>query len=208
MWRPRVTAHRTGDAVGSRLAVEHDVQAVAFLLEDGSKIAILVGAGALHAREEVLELAEILAAPVVKTLSGKAVIPDDSPYTTGGHRAARYQADRGADGRDRHAAHGWDELPYTEHLQALGKAKVAQIEADPVGRGRVATDVPVVGDAKLALQGLLPMLKRRTDTSFLDKYTKADGQVAGPDGTRSTTRPGTRSHRSSWSSVLDRAGRR
>ena len=47
---------------------EHDLQAVARLLEDGSKIAILVGAGALHARDEVLELAEVLAAPVVKTL--------------------------------------------------------------------------------------------------------------------------------------------
>ena len=40
--------------------------------------------GALHAREELLTLAETLAAPIVKTLPGKATVPDDSPYTTGG----------------------------------------------------------------------------------------------------------------------------
>ena len=53
---------------------EQDLRDIAALLDDGSKIAILVGAGALHAREEVLELAEVLAAPVVKTLPGKAVM--------------------------------------------------------------------------------------------------------------------------------------
>ncbi len=153
---------------------EHDLQAVARLLEDGSKIAILVGAGALHARDEVLELAEILAAPVVKTLSGKAVIPDDSPYTTGGiGLLGTRPTEELMEDIDTLLMIGTN-FPYTKHLPAPGKAKVAQIEADPVRAGaRVATDVPVVGDAKLALQGLLPMLKRRTDTSFLDKYTKA-----------------------------------
>ena len=45
---------------------------------------MLVGAGARHARDEVLEVAEILGSPIVKTLSGKAVMPDDHPLTTGG----------------------------------------------------------------------------------------------------------------------------
>ena len=59
-------------------------------------------------------------------------------------------------------------FPYTKHLPAPGKVRVAQIEADPArAGGRIATEVPVVGDAKLALQGLLPLLKPRTDTSFL-----------------------------------------
>src|SRR5712691_4922025 len=66
------------------LPAEEDLRRIASLLTDGNKIAILAGAGALHARDEVLQLAETLGAPVVKTLSGKAVIPDDSPYTTGG----------------------------------------------------------------------------------------------------------------------------
>jgi pyruvate dehydrogenase (quinone)/pyruvate oxidase len=59
-------------------------------------------------------------------------------------------------------------FPYTKHLPTPGKVRVAQIEADPArAGGRIATEVPVVGDAKLALQGLLPLLKQRTDTSFL-----------------------------------------
>jgi pyruvate dehydrogenase (quinone) len=153
---------------------DKDLQAIADLLEDGSKVAILVGAGALHARDEVLELAEVLAAPVVKTLSGKAVIPDDSPYTTGGiGLLGTKPSEELMEDVDTLLMIGTN-FPYTKHLPAPGKAKVAQIEADPARAGsRVQTDVPVVGDAKLALQGLLPMLKRRTDTSFLDKYGRA-----------------------------------
>ena len=156
---------------------DQELQAIANLLEDGSKIAILVGAGALHAREEVLELAEVLAAPVVKTLSGKAVIPDDSPYTTGGIGllGTRPSEDLMED-IDTLLMIGTN-FPYTKHLPAPGKARVAQIEADPVRAGsRVQTDIPVVGDAKLALLGLIPMLKRRTDTSFLEKYKNAMGK--------------------------------
>ena len=156
---------------------EADLRAIAGLLEDGSKIAILVGAGALHAREEVLELADVLAAPVVKTLSGKAVIPDDSPYTTGGIGLLGTRPTEDLmDDIDTLLMLGTN-FPYTKHLPAPGKAKVAQIEADPARAGtRVPTDVPVVADVKLALQGLLPMLKRRTDTSFLEKYTSAMGK--------------------------------
>jgi pyruvate dehydrogenase (quinone)/pyruvate oxidase len=153
---------------------EHELQAIADLLEHGSKIAILAGAGALHAREEVLELAEVLAAPVVKTLSGKAVIPDDSPYTTGGiGLLGTRPSEELMEDIDTLFMIGTN-FPYTKHLPAPGNVKVAQIEADPVRAGsRVQTDVPVVGDAKLALQGLIPMLKRRTDTSLLDKYSRA-----------------------------------
>jgi pyruvate dehydrogenase (quinone)/pyruvate oxidase len=61
-------------------------------------------------------------------------------------------------------------FPYTKHLPAPGKVRVAQIEADPArAGGRVPTEVPVVGDAKLALQGLMPLLKQRADTKFLAK---------------------------------------
>jgi pyruvate dehydrogenase (quinone) len=61
-----------------------DLQRLADFLEEGRKIAILAGAGALHAREELLTLAETLGAPIVKTLPGKATVPDDSRFTTGG----------------------------------------------------------------------------------------------------------------------------
>ena len=150
---------------------EQDLRKLAGLLEEGDKIAILVGAGALHARNEVLELAEVLGAPVVKTLSGKAVIPDDSPYTTGGIGllGTRPTVDL-MDEIDTLLMIGTN-FPYTKHLPAPGKVRVGQIEADPARAGaRVPTEVPLVGDAKAALAGLLPLLKRRTDTKLLDKY--------------------------------------
>jgi pyruvate dehydrogenase (quinone) len=63
---------------------ERDFETAARIIADGSKIAILVGRGALGARRQVLELAARLKAPVVKALLGKAVIPDDNPYCLGG----------------------------------------------------------------------------------------------------------------------------
>ncbi|MGI9007454.1 MAG: thiamine pyrophosphate-dependent enzyme [Streptosporangiaceae bacterium] len=156
---------------------EKDLSRIASLLEDGSKIAILAGAGARHARAEVLEVAEILAAPVVKTLSGKAVVPDDSPYTTGGiGLLGTRPTEELVEEIDALIMIGTN-FPYTQHLPAPGKVRVAQIEGDPVRAGaRVQTEVPVAGDAKEALAGLIPMLKRRTDTAFLEKYQKAMGK--------------------------------
>ena len=153
------------------LPAEEDLRRIASLLTDGNKIAILAGAGALHARDEVLQLAETLGAPVVKTLSGKAVIPDDLPYTTGGIGLLGTKPTAELmDDIDTLFMIGTN-FPYTKHLPAPGKVRVAQIEADPVRAGaRVETEVPVVGDAKASLRALLPMLGRRTDTSFLEKY--------------------------------------
>jgi len=150
---------------------DEDLQRLADLLNDGNKIAILAGAGALHAREELLALAETLAAPIVKTLPGKAAVPDDSPYTTGGIGLLGTKPSEDLmDEIDTLFMVGTN-FPYTKHLPS--GARVAQIEADPARAGaRVATEVPVVGDAREALRGLLPLLKHRSDTSFLDKYSK------------------------------------
>jgi pyruvate dehydrogenase (quinone)/pyruvate oxidase len=153
---------------------EEDLQRIASLLGDGEKIAILAGAGARHAREELLAVARTLGAPIVKTLSGKATVPDDSPYTTGGiGLLGTRPSEELMEEIDTLFMVGTN-FPYTKHLPGPGKVRVAQIEADPArAGGRIATDVPVVGDAKQALQGLLPLLKQRTDTSFLEKYQKA-----------------------------------
>jgi pyruvate dehydrogenase (quinone)/pyruvate oxidase len=150
---------------------EEDLQRLADFLNEGEKIAILAGAGALHAREELLALAETLAAPIVKTLPGKAAVPDDSPYTTGGiGLLGTKPSEELMEEIDTLFMVGTN-FPYTKHLPA--EARVAQIEADPARAGaRVATEVPVVGDAREGLRGLLPLLKRRSDTSFLDKYAK------------------------------------
>jgi pyruvate dehydrogenase (quinone) len=150
---------------------EEDLQRLADFLNEGGKIAILAGAGALHAREELLAVAETLAAPIVKTLPGKAAVPDDSPYTTGGIGLLGTKPSEDLmDQIDTLFLVGTN-FPYTQHLPS--GARVAQIEADPARAGaRVATEVPVVGDAREGLRGLLPLLKRRSDTSFLDSCAK------------------------------------
>ena len=149
---------------------DEDLQRIADLLNEGEKIAILAGAGARHARGELLAVAEALAAPIVKTLSGKAVVPDDSPYTTGGiGLLGTRPSEELMEEIDTLFLVGTN-FPYTKHLPEAGKVRVAQIEADPArAGGRIATELPVVGDAKEGLAGLLPMLKERTDTAFLEK---------------------------------------
>jgi pyruvate dehydrogenase (quinone) len=156
---------------------EQDVQKLADFLAEGDKIAILAGAGALHAREELLALAETLAAPIVKTLPGKATVPDDSPYTTGGiGLLGTKPSEELMEEVDTLLLVGTN-FPYTKHLPPPGKARIAQIEADPARAGaRVPTALPVVGDAKQTLQALLPLLKHRGNGKFLGKYQKEMGR--------------------------------
>ena len=150
-----------------------DLQQLADVLNAGQKVAILAGAGALHAREELLAVAETLGAPIVKTLSGKATVPDDSPYTTGGiGLLGTAPSEELMNDLDTLLLVGTN-FPYTHFMPEPGKARIVQIEADPARAGaRVPTEVPVVGDAKEGLAALLPLLKQRSDTGFLEKYQK------------------------------------
>ncbi|MBO0804610.1 MAG: pyruvate oxidase [Nocardiopsaceae bacterium] len=148
-----------------------NLQRLVDFLSEGKKTAILAGAGALGAREELLAVAEALGAPIVKTLPGKAAVPDDSPYTTGGIGLLGTKPSEDLmDEIDTLFMVGTD-FPYTKHLPA--SVRTAQVEADPVRAGaRVPTQLPVVGDAKETLGALLPLLKRRADRSFLEKYQR------------------------------------
>ena len=169
--RPPATAPVMLEAPGRPR--DDDLQRIADLLNDGGKIAILAGAGARHARDELLAVAEVLAAPIVKTLSGKATVPDDSPYTTGGIGLLGTRPSEELIKEINTQIMDGTNFPYTKHLPAPGKVRVAQIEADPArAGGRVPTEAPVVGDAKEGLQALLPLLKRRSDTKFLQGYQK------------------------------------
>ncbi|MFF0249525.1 thiamine pyrophosphate-dependent enzyme [Streptosporangium sandarakinum] len=151
-----------------------DLEAAARVLNAGERVAILAGAGALHAREEVLAVADVLGAPVIKTLPGKAVIPDDSPYAVGGIGLLGTRP-----GED--LVEDCDTLfmvgtnfPYTKHLPEPGKVRVVQIEADPTRAGvRMPTQVPMIGDAKEGLAALLPLLRRKNDRGHLEKYRRA-----------------------------------
>ncbi len=150
-------------------ARQSDLEAAAEVLNAGSKVAMLVGAGALHARAEVLAVAEALASPIIKTLPGKAVVPDDHPLTIGGIGLLGTAPSMDAmEGCDTLFMIGTN-FPYTKYLPESGAAQVVQIEADPIRAGnRIATDVPMVGDAKETLGALLPLVPRKSDRAFLE----------------------------------------
>jgi pyruvate dehydrogenase (quinone) len=136
-----------------------DVEAAADVLNGASKPAMLVGVGARHARHEVIEVADRLGAPIVKTLPGKMVVPDDHPLTTGGlGLLGTRPSEELIEECDALVMVGTS-FPYTKHLPAPGQARVVQIDVDPSLLGlRLPVDAGVVGDARLALRQLLPLL--------------------------------------------------
>ncbi len=139
------------------------------VINDGSKVAIMVGRGALGAREEVAQLAETVGGPVVKALLGKAVLPDRSPYTTGGLGLLGTAPSVDAMEECDTLIMIGTSYPYMEFLPKPGQAKCVQIELDPTRIGlRHQTDAALVGDSKTILQALLPLLKRKKN-SFLKK---------------------------------------
>ncbi|MBA3304108.1 MAG: pyruvate oxidase, partial [Acidimicrobiia bacterium] len=146
-----------------------DLQRAAAVLNGAEKVVLLAGAGALHAREELLAVAEQLASPIVKSLSGKAAVPDDHPLTTGGIGLLGTRPSEDAmEGCDAIFMVGTS-FPYTSFLPEPGTPCV-QIDTDPVRAGnRMPTDVPLVGDAKETLQALLPLLARKADRGFLEE---------------------------------------
>ncbi len=140
------------------------------ILNAGRKIAILVGQGALNARDEVTQVADALAAPVAKALLGKAVLPDDSPLTTGGigHLGTR---------PSEWAMHTCDTvlivgstMPWIDSYPKPGNARGLQIDRNPDRIGlRFPVEVGLVGDSKTTLAALLPLLNRKSDRGFLEE---------------------------------------
>lgn len=153
-------------------ATHEDVQSAADLLNESSKIAMLVGAGAMNARDEVLAVAERLGSPIVKSLPGKAVVPDDRPLTTGGPGLLGTKpSELVMDECDTLLMVGTS-FPYTKHLPAPGKVRMVQIDTDPTRVGlRLPTELPIVADAKSTLQALLPRLHQH-DHDFLSGHQR------------------------------------
>jgi pyruvate dehydrogenase (quinone) len=148
-----------------------DVDAAANLLNAAEKPAILVGVGARGAGALVERVAEVLGAPIMKTLPGKMVVPDDSPYVTGGIGLLGTEPSEDLiDDIDVLLMLGTN-FPYTKHLPEPGKVKVVQVEIDPTRAGvRLPTEVPLIGDVGATLEALLPRLTRRSDRAHLCRY--------------------------------------
>ena len=149
------------------------LQQAADIINQGSKVAILAGAGCLKARSEILQLAERVAGPIIKPLLGKAVVPDDSPYTTGGVGLLGTAPSQDAlAGCDTLIIAG-SSFPYLEFYPKPGKAKTVQIDLDPARIGlRHPADVGLVGDCRDVLSALLPLVRQKEDRSFLEQAQK------------------------------------
>jgi pyruvate dehydrogenase (quinone) len=165
-----VPRHST-DGIGPNhpMPTPGELRRAAEVLNQGTKVAMLVGRGCLGARAEVTAIADALGAPVAKALLGKAVLPDDSPFTTGGigllGTAPSVDAMKECDT----LLLAGTNFPYLEFLPKPGKARTVQIDLDLARIGtRHPVEVGLVGDCGRVLAALLPLLERKTDRGFLE----------------------------------------
>jgi len=149
---------------------DEDLRRAAEILNAGKKVAILVGRGCLGARAEVTALADALGAPVAKALLGKAVLPDDSPFTTGGIGLLGTAPSADAMKECDTLLLAGTNFPYVEFLPKPDRARAVQIDLDPARIGtRHPVEVGLIGDCGRVLAALLPLIERKTDRSFLEK---------------------------------------
>jgi len=141
-----------------------ELRRAADVLNAGEKVAILIGAGALGAADEVIAVADSLGAGVAKALLGKCALPDDLPFVTGciGLLGTKPSSDL-MTGCDTLLMVGTG-FPWSEFLPETGAARAVQIDIDPAMLSlRYPCEVNLHGDAAETLRLLLPMLKRKSD---------------------------------------------
>jgi pyruvate dehydrogenase (quinone) len=152
---------------------ERDLRAAADVLNRGRKVAMLVGAGALQATDVVIETAERLGAGVAKALLGKAAVPDDLPFVTGSIGLLGTQPSwELMSGCDTLLMVG-SSFPYSEFLPKEGRARGVQIDLDGRKLGmRYPMEINLVGDSRLTLEALLPLLEHKSDRSWRREIEK------------------------------------
>ncbi len=168
--------HHTSDnsSHNAHVPALEDIRRAANILNNGKKVVILAGRGALGACEVLEEVAERLGAPIVKALLGKAAVPDDSPYTTGGIGLLGTRPSQTALEECDTLLIAGSSFPYIEFLPRPGQARGVQIELDPKRVGlRFPVEVGLVGDCTRTLEELEPLLMRKADRSFLEKSQEA-----------------------------------
>jgi len=149
------------------------IEAAAKLINEGKKVAILAGRGCLGCREEVLQLADKVGGPIIKPLLGKAVVPDQSPFTTGGLGLLGTAPSMDAMEDCDTLIIAGTRFPYMEFYPKPGQARTVQIDIEPANIGlRHPVEVGLTGDAKTVLGLLLPLIERKDDRSFLETAQK------------------------------------
>lgn len=149
------------------------LQRGATILNSGKRIVLFVGAGALGAGEEVLAIAKKLNAPVVKSLLGKGVIPDENPMSLGGIGLLGTSASEEAMEKADTLFMIGTSFPFSDFLPEPGQARAVQVDirADKIGI-RYPVEVGLVGDSKATLQALTPLLEQKQNSSFLEDTQK------------------------------------
>lgn len=143
------------------------VRRAADILNAGSKVAMLVGAGARGADAELAEVADLLGAGAAKALLGKDVLSDELPWVTGsigllGTRPS-YEMMTGCDA----LLTVGSSFPYSQFMPDYGQARGVQIDIDARFVGmRYPYEVNLVADARAALRALIPQLERKQDRSW------------------------------------------
>ncbi|MHB1951281.1 MAG: thiamine pyrophosphate-requiring protein [Acidiferrobacteraceae bacterium] len=153
--------------------MEGDLRRAAEMLNSGSRVAMLVGAGALDSENEIIEVAELLGAGVAKALLGKAALPDTLPFVTGaiGLLGTRPSWEMMRD-CDTLLMVG-SGFPYSEFLPEEGQALGVQIDIDGRMLGlRYPMDANLIGDSRETLRALIPYLKRKTDRSWRESIER------------------------------------
>lgn len=156
------------------LPAEEDLHKAAEVLNAGKKVAMLVGAGALDATDEVLAVADTLGAGVAKALLGKAAVPDDIPYCTNsiGLLGTRPSWEMMQDA-DTLLVVG-SSFPYANFLPPIGQARGVQIDRSARMLSlRYPMEVNLLGDSRATLKELLPLLRRNADRSFQETVVKS-----------------------------------
>ncbi|VWX58287.1 Thiamine pyrophosphate-binding protein [Burkholderiales bacterium 8X] len=152
------------------LPIESELQRAARLLNEGRKVAILVGAGARAATDEVIAVADRLGAGAAKALLGKEVLPDDLDWVTGSigllGTKPSYELMNACDTLLMLGSG----FPYSEFLPPEGKARGVQVDIDPGMLSiRYPMEVNLEGDVKSTLEALLPLLEPKTDTAWREQ---------------------------------------
>jgi len=150
------------------------IEDAAYILNSGERVVILAGQGALGAEDELVSVAQKLGAPIVKALLGKAVVPDDNSYSIGGiGLLGTGPASDAMSEADTLFMIGTS-FPYIDYLPRPGQARGIQIDIKQEKVGvRYPVDIGLVGDSKLTLSALIPLLHQKTNLEFLKSKQEA-----------------------------------
>ncbi len=147
-----------------------DLQKAADILNAGKKVSILIGAGAMDAGPEVTQVADLLGCGVAKALLGKAALPDDLPFVTGGLGLLGTTPSWNMMMECDTLLMVGSSFPYSEFLPKEGQARGIQIDIDPRMLGiRYPMELNLIGDSVQSLRALIPLLRRKEDRSWRKK---------------------------------------